>query len=219
MADSGDDEHMEVDPVAAAAEVEVPPLGGPAVVPAGAAAGAVPAGGAAAQPAGGAAAAAAPADPAEVDVYVAALDKIGANVQEESRLTREVLTEALAALAAIRQGNRGGVRGSGNGQGHGKGKKGGWNKKQGKKNGNGNNGNGNGGGAGKAPGINKAGAGVKKPDFDCTCYNCDQKGHKSYQCPHPKKAKKARAEPSPASSLLLLTAIMSTIFSLSPLEN
>ena len=403
MADSGDDEHMEVDPVAAAAEVEVPPLGGPAVVPAGAAAGAVPAGGAAAQPAGGAAAAAAPADPAEVDVYVAALDKIGTNVQEESRLTREVLSEALAALAAIRQvnappapgapavnapdpmaakpgalgslmhkpdlfdgehpevdvrqwlkqvkrsgcklsegdlahlaasslrgraanlfeatlestahtfadisamlighfgesdpeyharmnamdctmkdgdlaaynaeflhykalciespigeadaimmyhrglskalqkdlykdtstnkwwtsldslinsanlqhksaskvqtdskagnssavageqGNRGGVRGSGNGQGHGKGKKGGWNKKQGKKNG-----NGNGGGAGKAPGINKTGAGVKKPDFDGTCYNCDQKGHKSYQCPHPKKAKKARAEPSPA---------------------
>jgi hypothetical protein len=47
----------------------------------------------------------------------------------------------------------------------------------------------------------KAGASVKKAaaaNFEGTCYNCDQKGHKSYQCPHPKKAKKARAEPYPA---------------------
>ena len=52
MADGGDAAHMEVDdPVAAAAEAEVPPLGDPAEVPAGAAAGGVPAGGAAAQPA------------------------------------------------------------------------------------------------------------------------------------------------------------------------
>ncbi|KAK9902891.1 hypothetical protein WJX75_009994 [Coccomyxa subellipsoidea] len=112
--------------------------------------------------------------------------------EEESRLTREVLTEALATIRDLRQGDRGGVRGFGNGQGQGKGKKKGWNKKQGKKTGNGNNGNGNGGGAGKAPGVNKAGAGVKKnaaAAFDGTCYECGQKGHKSYQCP--KKAKKA----------------------------
>jgi hypothetical protein len=106
MADGGDAGHMEVDdPVAAAAEAEVPPLEGPAKVPAGAAAGAIPAGGAATHPAGAAAAAAAPAEAAEVDVYVAALDKVGTNVLEESRLTREVLREALATLAALRQVN------------------------------------------------------------------------------------------------------------------
>jgi hypothetical protein len=38
-------------------------------------------------------------------VYVAALDRIGNNVQEESRLTREVLTEALATIRDLRQVN------------------------------------------------------------------------------------------------------------------